>query len=139
MTLYILDTDHFSLNQRGFPALKTRLMQLPIEDVAITVITVEEQLKGWLAYISKATTAESRVNGYHRLKEAVFDFGRIQVLEYDASVDSQFHQLRQQKIRIGSQDLRIAAITLVHNGILVTRNTKDFSQVPGLQIEDWTV
>ncbi|WP_414623214.1 type II toxin-antitoxin system VapC family toxin [Calothrix sp. CCY 0018] len=44
-----------------------------------------------------------------------------------------------QKIRIGTQDLRIASIVISNDGILVTRNQRDFSRVPDLQFEDWTV
>ncbi len=36
------------------------------------------------------------------------------------------------------KDIRIAAIVLANNGIMVTRNHKDFSLIPNLQIEDWT-
>lgn len=43
------------------------------------------------------------------------------------------------KIRIGTQDLRIAAIVISQNAILVTRNQRDFSRIPGLQFEDWTI
>jgi tRNA(fMet)-specific endonuclease VapC len=47
--------------------------------------------------------------------------------------------LRQQQIRIGTQDLRIAAISLANQTTLVTRNQQDFSKVPGLLLEDWTI
>jgi len=38
---------------------------------------------------------------------------------------------------IGPYDMQIAAIALAHNVILVTHNTREFSRIPDLQIEDW--
>ena len=50
----------------------------------------------------------------------------------------QYQKLRLQKIRIGTLDLRITAITLCHEATLLTRNRRDFEQVTDLQIEDWS-
>jgi len=46
---------------------------------------------------------------------------------------------KQQRIRVGTQDLKIAAITLAHGATLLTRNTRDFAQVPELNIENWLI
>jgi tRNA(fMet)-specific endonuclease VapC len=42
------------------------------------------------------------------------------------------------KIRIGTMDLKIAAIALAHGATLLSRNLVDFKKVPGLTVEDWT-
>lgn len=50
-----------------------------------------------------------------------------------------YKEMKRQKIRIGTQDLKIASIVLSQQGILVTRNRKDFEKIPNLLIEDWTI
>jgi tRNA(fMet)-specific endonuclease VapC len=60
------------------------------------------------------------------------------MLEYSIAAQEHFLALRQQRIRIGTQDLRIAAICLVNDLTLVTHNRQDFEQVPGLRLEDWS-
>lgn len=65
-------------------------------------------------------------------------FTTWQGLGFTQSAFDQFVELRQQRVRIGSQDLRIAAITLTNDAVLVTRNMRDFAQVPGLIIQDWS-
>jgi len=49
-----------------------------------------------------------------------------------------FEQFRKQKIKIGRTDLRIAATVLQHGATLVTENTRDYMQVPGLKIVCWS-
>jgi tRNA(fMet)-specific endonuclease VapC len=40
-------------------------------------------------------------------------------------------------VRIGTSDLKTAAITLANNGLLITANKRDFEQVPELRFENW--
>lgn len=61
------------------------------------------------------------------------------MLNFTEEAKDHFSNLINQKIRIGTQDLKIAAIALSVNGIIVTRNQKDFSKVPNLPLEDWTI
>nr|MCC5639148.1 hypothetical protein [Nostoc sp. CHAB 5844] len=63
----------------------------------------------------------------------------ITLLTFNQEAANHYAQFLYQKIRIGTQDLRIAAIAIANNAILVTRNQRDFSRVPGLQFEDWTI
>ena len=68
---------------------------------------------------------------------AVEYFASFAVVDYTAQADALVSDLRKQGIRIGTQDLRITAIALVQGATVVTSNTHDFAQVPGLVIEDW--
>jgi tRNA(fMet)-specific endonuclease VapC len=79
------------------------------------------------------------ISAYNLLTATFSLFSQLEILKYDRSADDYFRQFRQQGIRIGTQDLRIASIVLAHDGIIVTRNQKDFGQVPGLTIEDWSL
>ena len=64
---------------------------------------------------------------------------RLPMIYFDDKAASVYEALLSQKIRIGTQDLRLAAIVLSHNAFLLTRNRQDFSRVPGLQLDDWTI
>ena len=101
-------------------------------------MTVEEQLRGWLALIRRAPTPERLIAAYTSLHRAVVYCARVNILDYSEDAAHYFAALRAQRIRIGRQDLRIAAMTLAVSGILVTRNRVDFRQVPGLLLEDWS-
>lgn len=61
------------------------------------------------------------------------------MLDFNNNANYYYQDLIKQKIRIGTRDLRIAAIALSVNGIVVTRNIRDFEKVPGLTTENWTI
>ena len=135
---YILDTDHVSLLQRGNVAIAARLDALAATAVAITMITADEQLQGRLTIIRRARTQVDIVRGYERLYETLRFYNSVALVLYDAVAAVRFDDMRRQGIRIGTQDLRIAAIVLTQGTTLLTRNTRDFSQIPGLITEDWS-
>jgi len=139
VTLYVLDTDHISLQQRAHPAVLQRLRALGDDhSVAVTVITVEEQIRGRLELIRRHGVSQLQVAAYTALQQTLRYYATWQVLDFSQAAFERYARLRQQRMRVGSQDLRIAAITLANAGILVTRNNRDFAQVPGLTIEDWS-
>lgn len=133
---YVLDTDHVTLHQRNHPQVVGRIQECTPDDLAITVITVQEQMRGRLAEVSRARS-DLHV-AYAQLQATVDYFCGLTVLAFDTDAQQQFRQLQSQKIRIGTLDLRIAAIALSQNVTLITRNRRDFEQVPVLQIEDWS-
>jgi len=48
-----------------------------------------------------------------------------------------FQGLRPQRIRIGTMDLKIAAIALIYDALLLSANLRDFQQVPDLRVANW--
>ena len=139
MSLWILDTDCFSLFQQGNPLVRRRVNAMNSEEIAITVITAEEQLYGRLNRIRRAKSMEELALAYAKLRDTLEDFKTINLLDFDDKAYLCYAEMLRQRIRIGTQDLRIAAIAISRNGILVTRNRRDFERVPGLVFEDWSV
>ena len=141
MVFYVLDTDHLSLYQRSHPQVCDRIRAARQSGIILTttVVTVEEQYAGRLAQIRKSQTPEALIAAYDRLKASFSLFSQLEILEYNRAADDHFRQFRSQRVRIGTQDLRIASIAIAHSGIVLTRNRKDFEQVPGLTIEDWSL
>jgi tRNA(fMet)-specific endonuclease VapC len=101
-------------------------------------VSVEEHYAERLAQIWKASTSEALVAAYQRLQQTYNLFSDLSVLKYSLIADQTFREFRAAGIRIGTQDLRIAAIALAHDGILITRNLRDFEKVPSLKIQDWS-
>lgn len=140
MTKYILDTDHVTLSQHGNSNIAQQAQAVGSSNIFITTVTLEEQFKGRLASISKCATKPQLLAVAHRnLLITQRYFCSINLLEFDQAAYNCYQRLRQEKIQIGTQDLRIASIALANQAIVVTRNYKDFSKVPDLILEDWTV
>jgi len=139
LTLRILDTDHVSLLERKDTLVTDQFSRFPVGSTAITVITWEEQMRGRLNVIRQANSSEQRILAYTRLLSTIRFLQNFPIINFDAMADNYYLQLQGQKIRVGTQDLRIALIALSGNAVLVTRNQRDFGKVPNLMLEDWTV
>jgi len=140
MTLYVLDTDIAGVAFQRHPIVLQRLQRLPDDDLVVTtIITFDEDLGGWLPACRRAPDGVARARAYTRLQRGLEFYQQWVCLPFDEAAATRFDQLRTQKLRIGTNDLAIAALPLAVRGILVTRNTVDFQRIPGLVLEDWTL
>ena len=142
--MIILDTDVFSFieieDSPEFAMVRSRVAQLdPPQPVVVTVITYEEQTRGRLGKVAASKKPKDLLYAYLKLRGHIANYLKIQVLDFDAPALTEYEKLRRRGIRIGTLDLRIAAIAMSQNAVLITRNLQDFRQVPGLRVEDWTV
>ena len=76
--------------------------------------------------------------GYDRLHEMIEDYRDRTILDFDARAASEARRLVAEKVRIGTMDLKIASICLVHKARLICFNLADFRKVPGPVVEDWS-
>lgn len=138
MTLYVLDTDMLTLIEEGHSVAGRRFLEQPSESVAITVLSVEEQLSGWYTQVRKAKRPERLAWAYSRLAETVRFLARVRILNYDEAAMKRYEEFRKRKVKMSRMDMRIAATTMEHGAVLVTRNVRDFERIPGIQLEDWS-
>ena len=137
MSLFILDTDIVSLFQHNHPAVCAEVQKHPLKELAITVLTVEEQLSGCYSELRRAKKPSALAAVYQRMAQTAHFFGQLPILSFTEPAIHRYEGLRRQKIKVKKTDLRIAAIALEQNAILVSRNLRDFMKVPGLQLQDW--
>jgi tRNA(fMet)-specific endonuclease VapC len=138
MSLYVLDTDTLQLFQDDNPMVLARVNAVAPGDLAISVVTVEEQLSGWYAQLRQAKQPERLAWAYRRLAATARFLTRIQIVDFDEPAIRRYEELKKRKLKIGKMDLRIAATVLERGATLVTRNVRDFQRIPGLRIEDWS-
>jgi len=135
--MFVLDTDMLSLYQHGDALVCQRVHSHAPDDLAITVMTIEEQLSGWYTLLRRAKQPPQVARVYQQLAENVLFLSGWRILLYPETAIARCDQLLSLKLGVRKGDLRIAAITLENAGILVTRNLRDFQRVPNLTIENW--
>ncbi len=138
MSLFVLDTDHVSLLQRAHPVVVARVLATPPNELAVSVITFEEQLGAWYTQIRQARDPEKLARAYEGLFQILEDAKRLRILPFSRSAIDRYQELRRTHRRVGRMDLAIAAITIEAGAVLVTRNRSDFEPIEGLAIEDWS-
>jgi tRNA(fMet)-specific endonuclease VapC len=140
--MILLDTDHTTFlkypdSERGRRMID-RLNAVPASEViGVAIVTVEERMRGWLAVIAKEKSALRQVVGYRELVLLFEFYEAFEIVPFDEAAARQFDDLRRQKLRIGSRDLKIAATALVNDALLLSANLTDFQRVPGLRVENW--
>jgi tRNA(fMet)-specific endonuclease VapC len=137
MNRYVLDTDIFSLYRRGNPDLDAKIDAHSLDELAISVITVEEELSGWYRLLRTVRGPDELARVYERLAEAIPVLARWPILPMSYSAITRYDVLKGMNLNVRKMDLRIAAIVLEIGAILVTRNVRDFRRVPNLVIENW--
>ena len=137
--MLVLDTNHVGeLNYRSTAGLRLlQRLDAAGQDAAVTAITVEESLRGWLAEIRRRTDPRHQIAAYQRLIRQVEVFASWLVLPWDDDAADRFDSLKSIRQQVGTQDLKIACICLAHDATLLTRNLVDFKPVPGLRVENW--
>jgi tRNA(fMet)-specific endonuclease VapC len=122
----VLDTDHLSLLERqsGGAAhqLAARLSARASDGVVTTIVNFEEQMRGWLSYLAAARTITRQIEAYRRLSRHLHRYCQITVLDFDEASATEYQRLRRLHPRIGTMDLKIAAIVLARNDTLLSRN-----------------
>ncbi len=139
MPLHALDTDTLTHFRANHPKVVARVAATPPQDIASTVISLEEQLSGWYALTKVAKTPAQLEHAYRKLAEVVEFFQDMPLLPFTVTAITRYQGLVKLNLNVRKNDLRIAAIALEHTAKVVTANVRDFSRVPGLSVEDWTV
>ena len=94
MTLYVLDTDSLTLLEKKLPAVMARVQKHDRRELAITVLSVEEQLSGWYTAVRKARRPEQLSRAYRELARSVRFLSRLQIIDYDDAGIQRYEQLR---------------------------------------------
>ena len=137
--IVVLDTNHFT----EFANASTpghRLMARMDEreaDSFTCIVAAEESLQGWIAFTRRHTAGPAQLEGYARLQSCIEALNKFTILPFDREAANRFTALQNQRLRIGTMDLKIAAICIAHDALLLSRNLVDFEKVPGLRVENW--
>jgi tRNA(fMet)-specific endonuclease VapC len=129
---------HAQLAARGPSRHLARVAACPAEDLAITVMSVEEQLSGWYRRLRRAKQPEELAKVYTRLTAAVRSLSRLPILSFSETAIHRSRALQASKLNVRKMDLCIASIALENQALVVTRNVRDFGRVPNLVVEDWS-
>lgn len=130
---YLLDTNIcIVIIRKKSPLVLQKLTQQTITDMFLSTLTVAELQYG----VHKSADL---VKNQQALDQFLIPFSLV---DFDFQAAQEYGKIRAylegQGTPIGSIDLLLAAQAIAYNLIMVTNNVKEFSRVPGLQIEDWT-
>jgi tRNA(fMet)-specific endonuclease VapC len=143
LSMFVLDSDYLSLldlaESKLGNYLRGRMNDTGFGEFATTIVNFEEQTRGWMAFAARTTGNAKLIDAYRRLERHLRLYCSMPVLSFDENAAIRFQSFKNAKIRVGTMDLRIAAIAVSRDATLLSRNLIDFRRVPGLKVEDWTL
>jgi tRNA(fMet)-specific endonuclease VapC len=138
--MILIDSDHLSvmleLRDGRRERLLQRLREAPVV-CSVPIVVVEEHLRSWLSQVRRTTDVHRQVVPYLRLAKLIDYLRSATIMDWNEPAADHFERLRAARVRIGTQDLKIASIALAHDALLLSANLHDFEQVPRLRVEDW--
>lgn len=132
------DTDILTEILAGNPAYAERIAKVPLVEQAAPIVAVEEIIRGRLNAIRQAEAAKGRITieqAYLLFEQTLDDIREVKVLSFTQQAERLLQEWRKKKIKGSTHDLRIAASCVVGSATLVTRNRRDFQNIPGLSVE----
>ena len=140
--MILIDTDHVTClkypdSERDRRFIDRLIAVRRTEVVGVSIVTVEERVRGWLAAIAKEKLAIRQVFGCRELSRLFEFYDEYEIIPFDEAAALRFDDLRAQRLRVGTMDLKIAATALVHDAVLLSANRGDFVRVAGLRVENW--
>ena len=119
--------------------LTLRLNEIPDTKIVSCVVVYEEQMRGWLERAARMQTGDGYVRVYESLANNLTLYCGMTLLPFDARAAVWFDAWKAAKVKVGTQDLKIAAIAKANDAVVLTRNVRHFGKIPNLRFEDWTV
>ena len=139
--MILLDTDHLTvLKYEEHPrcrALRDRMDASEDPAFATTIISAEEQMRGWLAKIHATKDPEKQVAWYEQLAWLIEFLADWEIIAFNQQAAIEFKRLQRLRLHIGTLDLKIAAIARIQGALLLSANQRDFGRVPALRVENW--
>ena len=137
MAIYLPDTNVFSVYAQGTDAkLVARMIALK-EDIVVSVIALAEMEYGWRKAGNTRRIIRQRE---FAVQLAPMNFDPVCAATYGEIKNFLFHtraRIHGNANPIGERDMLIAAQAFAKGAVLVTHNTREFSTIPGLLVEDW--
>lgn len=139
--MILLDTDMMTILHAPPSAAQDRLVQRLAaadavgEEVVVSIVSYEEQMRGWMSVVSGARNAAGQVPAYASLHRLIDQYHAMWILDFDASAAARFQVLRTAHRRANAMDLKIAAVAIVHDATLLSGNARDFAAIDGLRFE----
>lgn len=130
---YFLDTNVIIDGIHGKNAnIKTHFESVMSSDIYVSSIVIAELEFG-------AKHSKDYILNKILYEQFIKDFTEVPFIKAYSGVYGELrHDLTARGIVIGSNDMLIAATALANGGILVTHNTREFSRIKGIMLEDWT-